>query len=296
MAAGILSRSVRMACASAAPHLQLRRSGIAATVWRTTLAGIVSIFQQHCDDLIDCDRIVMRMPAIVIGNHGHGDVTNFSFAGQFGFLQVGHANHVHAPTAVNIGFGLGRKLRPFHAQISSTALASNRRCLAGSFDHLSELRTDRIGKSNVSHDAFTEKRIHAMTRAIEELIGNYEVERLVFFLQRTDRGHGDDPFHTELLEAINIGAKIQFGGKNAMAASMPRQECDFAPFESAQDVSVRRFAEWSLLPNFIYIGEARHRIQPAAANDANFRLRQKSPRTTRLISGIRIIQKNVGRY
>jgi hypothetical protein len=76
-----------------------------------------------------------------------------------------------------------------------------------------------------------------------------------------------------------------------MAASVPRQECDFAAFEIAQDIRVRRFAEWSLLPKLLYIGKAGHRIQPAAANDANFRLRQKSPRTTRLISGIRIIQK-----
>src|ERR1700686_2750702 len=244
------------------------------------LAGILSVFQQYGDDLIDCDGIVMRMPAIIVRNHGHGDVTDLGFTGQFGFLQVGHANHVHAPTAVNIGFRFGRELRPFHAQISSPALPGDRGRLAGCFNDLSELWTDRIGKRNVSYDAIPEESIHAMTSAVEELIGNYEVQWLMFFLQRTDRGHGDDPFHAELFEAINVGAKIQFSGENAMAASVARQKCNFAAFECAQDVSIRGFAEWSVLSKFLYAGKARHRIDPAAADNANFCLRQKSPRTT----------------
>src|ERR1700733_9183520 len=164
---------------------------------------------------------MMWVPAIVISNHGDGDVTDLSFAGQFGFLQVGHADNVHAPTAINIGLCFGRELRSFHAQISAAALAGHRRRLAGSLDHLRELRADRIGKSNVSYDTFSKKSIDAMTCAVEELIGDYEVQRLMFFLQRTDGRHGDNPFDAQLFEPINVGAKIQFGGKNTMAASVP---------------------------------------------------------------------------
>ena len=40
-----------------------------------------------------------------------------------------------------------------------------------------------IGEGDVSHDAATKKRVDAMTRAVEELIGNNEVQGLVFFLQ-----------------------------------------------------------------------------------------------------------------
>ena len=74
------------------------------------------------------------MPAIVIGDHGYSDVTDFSFPSQFGFLHVGHTNHIHSPTAVNIGFRFGRELRAFHAQICSAALARHRGFLAGCFD------------------------------------------------------------------------------------------------------------------------------------------------------------------
>ena len=97
VAAGIFFGSVRMACAKADPHLQERPFGMAATVWRTTLRGVLGILQQHGDDLVDGDGIVMRMPAIVVGDHGDGDVAEFSFASELGFLQVGHADDVHAP-------------------------------------------------------------------------------------------------------------------------------------------------------------------------------------------------------
>src|ERR1700676_2050361 len=44
VAGGILSRSVRIACAKAAPHLQFRLAGIEATVWRTTRQGFSVFF------------------------------------------------------------------------------------------------------------------------------------------------------------------------------------------------------------------------------------------------------------
>src|SRR5271157_2828715 len=62
-----------------------------------------------------------------------------------------------------------------------------------------------------------------------------------------------------------------------MSASVTRQECDLAAFERAQDISIRRIAEWSLLPKFAHVGKARHGIEPAPADDANFRFRQISP-------------------
>jgi len=34
-----------------------------------------------------------------------------------------------------------------------------------------------------------------------------------------------------LLEAVNIGAKIEFARQNAVAASMPRQKRNFAAFQ-----------------------------------------------------------------
>ena len=62
----------------------------------------------------------------------------------------------------------------------------------------------------------------------------------MLFLQRPDRGNGDNPFDAELFEAVNIGSEIQLGRKNAMSASVTRQEGDPAALERAQDISIRR--------------------------------------------------------
>ena len=56
--------------------------------------------------------------------------------------------------------------------------------------------------------AVAEKSIHAMAGAIEELVGDHEIQRLVFFLQRSHGGNGNDALDAQLLEAVNIGAKI----------------------------------------------------------------------------------------
>ena len=142
---------------------------------------------------------------------------------------------------------------------------------------MSQFGADGIGKGDVGHYAFAEKSIYTMAGAIEELIRDYEIKRLVFFLQRSDCGNGDDPLDAELLESINIGAEIQFRGEDAMSASVARQKSDLAAFERAQDIGVGRVAEWSLLLEFPHVGEAGHGIKPAAADDANFCVRQRSP-------------------
>ena len=162
---------------------------------------------------------------------------------------------------------------------------------------MGEFRADRIGKSDVGHDAFAEKRIHAMAGTIEELIGDYEIQRLVLFLQRSDRGNGNDPFDAELFESVNVGAEIQFGRQNAMPASVPSQECDLAAFERTENIGIGRISEWSLLFYLAHLGKAGHGIEPAAADNANFCLRQESPKDYQFqLSGIRIIQKNSRGY
>ena len=112
---------------------------------------------------------------------------------------------------------------------------------------MSKLRANRIGESDVGHDAFAEKRVHAMASAIEELIGDHEIEWLVLFFQRSDRGDRKDAFDAELLETVNVGAEIQLRGKNAMPTAMARQKRNFAAFERAQNIGVGRVTEWSLL-------------------------------------------------
>ena len=132
------------------------------------------------------------------------------------------------------------------------------------------LATNRIAKSDVRHDAVAEKGIDPMAGAVEELVGDDEVERLVLFLQRTDRRDRNDALHAELLETVDVGAKVQFAGQHLVAASVPRQKCDLAAFESPQNVSVRRIAEGCFQAHFVCVGEAGHGIKPTAPDNADF--------------------------
>ena len=113
-----------------------------------------------------------------------------------------------------------------------------------------------------------------MEGAVDELVGNHEVGRLVLFLQRADGGDGEDALDAELLEGIDIGAEVQLRGKNAVAAAMAGQEGDFAAFQFAQHEGVGGIAEGGFDAHFVLIGEAGHGVEPAAADDADFCLSQ----------------------
>ena len=115
-----------------------------------------------------------------------------------------------------------------------------------------------------------------MPGAIEKLIGNHKIQRLMLFLQRAHGRYRHDALDTQLLEAVNIRAKIQFAGQNSVSAAVARQECDLAPFQLPQYVGVGRIAERRLLLDFAHLRESRHRIQPTASNDSDLRLRQAS--------------------
>ena len=79
---------------------------------------------------------------------------------------------------------------------------------AGGLDHARKFSTDRIGKTDVGHQSVAEKRVDAVAGAIEELVGNDEIQRLMLFFQRSDGGNRNDAFDSQLLEAVNVGAEI----------------------------------------------------------------------------------------
>ena len=57
---------------------------------------------------------------------------------------------------------------------------------------------------------------------------------------------------------------------------MPGQKCNFAPCERSEDISVRRRAERSLHSNFVYFRQSLHRVEAAAADNADLCLCQTS--------------------
>jgi len=122
----------------------------------------------------------------------------------------------------------------------------------------------------VGNDAVAEEGVDAMASSIEELVGDYEVEWLVLFLERADRGDGDDAVDAELLESVDIGAEVEFGGQEAVARAVTREEGDLAAFELTEYVGIGGIAERSLLADFVDVGEPGHVVKATAADDSDF--------------------------
>jgi hypothetical protein len=133
---------------------------------------------------------------------------------------------------------------------------------------------DGVAEGDVADDAFAEEGGDAMEGAIDELVGDDEVSGLVLFLERADGGDGEDALDAELFEGVDVGAEVELGGQDAMAAAVAGKEGDFAAFELAEDEGVRGRAEGRFHGFLVDVGESRHGVEPAAADDADFRLRQ----------------------
>ena len=122
---------------------------------------------------------------------------------------------------------------------------------------LGELRADRIGKTDVGHNAVREERGDAAARSIEELVGNDEIERAMFFFQRSHRTERQDAFHAQHLHSVNIGAEVQLRRRNAMAAAMPGKKGHSLALQFSDDVGVRRRAKRRVQLHFLLRGRSR---------------------------------------
>ncbi len=131
-------------------------------------------------------------------------------------------------------------------------------------------RADRIAEGHVAHDAVAEEGGDAVEGAVDELVGNDEVGGLVLFLERADGGDGEDALDAELLQGVDVGAEVELGGKNAMAAAVAREKGDLAALELAENEGVGGCAEGRFHALFVNVGESGHGVKPAAADDADF--------------------------
>ncbi len=129
-AAGTSFGSVTIACASARPHLHSRAAGIARTALRSTLPAFSALRLRLAMISASVTELCSGMPAIVIGDHGHGGVAELGFARQLGFRDVGHAHDIEAQLPVHVRFGQRGKLRPFDAHVSAAAMGLHARRIA----------------------------------------------------------------------------------------------------------------------------------------------------------------------
>ena len=123
---------------------------------------------------------------------------------------------------------------------------------------------------DMRHDAAPEKRVVGrLFGAVEKLVNDDDVARLVFFLQRADGADADDPLHAEFFHRPDVGAMVQFAGQNPVAAPMPRQENHFASGEFAGEQIVGRRAEGRFDLHPFLVREAFDAVKSGAADDAD---------------------------
>ena len=130
-------------------------------------------------------------------------------------------------------------------------------------------RAERMREADVRDQPVAEERGDAAARPIDELIGDHQVERLVLLLQAADGARREDVLDAQRLEAEDVGAEVQLRGHQPVAEAVPRQEGHALAAQRADDVRRRRLAERRLDAPLLPVGQFRHVVQTAAADDAD---------------------------
>ena len=106
-------------------------------------------------------------------------------------------------------------------------------------------------------------------RAIDELIGDDDVERLVFLLQAADRAGREDVLHAQHLHPEDVGAEVQLRRRQPVAGAVAREKRDALAAQRAEHVRTRRIAERRRQRHLAAVGHLGHVVQAAAADDAD---------------------------
>ena len=130
---------------------------------------------------------------------------------------------------------------------------------------------ERMGETHMGDEAVAEEGRHASLRSIEELIRDHEVERFVLFLETPHRARREDVLDAKQLEAVDVRAEIELGREQPVPRAMTREEGDALAAERSEHVRRGRRPERCLDAALFPIGELRHVVQAAAADDANRR-------------------------
>src|SRR5665811_1204783 len=85
--------------------------------------------------------------------------------------------------------------------------------------------------------------------SIDELIHDDKHPRLQMLSQRTDRTYRNHIGHTGALQGVDIGPKVDLGGRNPVAAAMPREKHHLLAFQFPEQEFIRSFAERRLHPH-----------------------------------------------
>ena len=208
------------------------------------------------------------MPAVVVGDQRDGRVADLGLTSQLRFLQVGHADDVHAPALVEARLGQRGELRPFHADVGPPHVHVRADRLGRLIGDAGQVGADRVCERHVRDQTVAEEGAGATLCAIEELIGHHHVQRRDLFLEAADRARREDPVDAEQLEAEDVGPIVQLRGHEAVTGAVPGEKGHAASAEHAGDVGPARIAERRRHAHFLALGELLHVVEPATPDDA----------------------------
>jgi len=180
------------------------------------------------------------------------------------------------PQAVEIALGEGRELWPFHNEIGAAALDRDIGRAARDGERVADPAAHRVRHRHMRDATRSEKALFAGKGAVDELVDQHEIAGREILAQAADRRQRDDVGHAAALQRVDIGAEIDAGRRQGVAAPVSRQEYDRLPAESAKAELVGGLAERARHPPPRDVGEPVDLIEPAAADNADDILRHRT--------------------
>ena len=148
------------------------------------------------EDRSDVDLAMVRVPAVIVGDHRHRHVAELGLAGELGLGHVGHADDIGAPVlAIHPALGQGRELRPLHGQVGAAHMRLDADRGGGPAQRAAQPGAGRLGEADMGDAAGAEEAAHAVHRAVDELVRQHQVARRHLLAERAagrDRDHAGD--------------------------------------------------------------------------------------------------------
>ena len=124
-------------------------------------------------------------------------------------------------------------------------------------------------EADVRDQAAAEERRDPAAGAVEELIGDHRSSGL-YSSFRLPTALADRMYSTpSILKPKMLARKLSSDGRSRWPSAVPREKRDALAAQRADDVGRRRLAERRLHPPLLAVGELRHVVQAAAADDAD---------------------------
>jgi cysteine-rich repeat protein len=253
----------RLAAAAAARELRGGRDRGAEQLDRVGDVGV-----HRLDHLLVGDLGAL-LPAVVVRDEGGHRVAHLGLARELGLRDGRHADHRGAERAVEVGLGLRRELGALHADVGAALARRQAELAALRAEQPRLLGAERAVEGDVGDDAVAEERRGPALRPVEDLVGDDEVQRRQLLAQRADGADRQQPLDAERLERPDVGAHVDLGGQQDVAAAVAREEGALHSAELADRHGPGGLAERRLDLDRAHAAQPGDLVESGAAEDSD---------------------------